>query len=95
MQGLYGVATKILEADGDPINPATQEKQLTQMMSKIATNSTDSNIVYVGRAVIGSSDSSAVWQIVKYDDSVSEVGLFADTGNYSQIWDNRESLTYL
>jgi len=52
-----------------------------------------STYVYVGRAESGSATSSAVWRICRITKS-SGVKLWADSGKYSQIWDNRASLTY-
>ena len=68
--------------------------QLSQLMVRIATNSSDDSITYVGRAPIGSATSSGVWQITKYDESVSEVSKFAGDGKYNQIFNSRESLSY-
>jgi hypothetical protein len=82
-------------------DPATESKQddivenqLSQLMVRIATNSADTSITYVGRAPIGSATSSAVWQITKYDESVSEISKFAGGGAYNQVFSSRESLTY-
>ena len=82
-------------------NQATEDKQddiianqLSQLMVRIATNSSDGSITYVGRAPIGSATSSGVWQITKYDESVSEVSKFAGDGKYNQIFNSRESLSY-
>lgn len=57
------------------------------------------NITYVGKAPIGSSQSSAGWQIMKMDESGTPTTLaitWADgNANYDNVWDNRTSLTYL
>lgn len=73
---------------------ATEAKQISQMMTRIATKSTDSNITYTGMAPINSLTSDAVWKITRYDESVSEISKFAGNGQFNQIWDNRESLSY-
>lgn len=51
---------------------------------------------YVGKAVVGSSGAGAVWQIKRIDESASPdvVILYAGTGVFNQIWDNRASLSY-
>lgn len=54
-------------------------------------------ITYVGKATVGSSPSSPVWQIQKLDESgtpVTTVITWAGGGSFNQIWDNRTSLTY-
>lgn len=51
---------------------------------------------YVGKAAIGSSDASAVWQIIRYPSADFSEGLYADgDANFDNVWDDRESLTYL
>ena len=75
-------------------NLASKDAQLSNMMSRVATDSVDDCIVYCGRAKKGSGSDEAIWQIVRYDESVDEISMFAGTGIYDQIWDNRESLSY-
>lgn len=86
---------EIIGADGVLKNPAIEANQISQMMTRIATNSGDSDITYTGMAKIGSDSAGAVWKITKYDDSVDEIAKFAGTGIFDQIWDNRESLSYV
>ena len=85
---------KSIDSDGKEINPAEKEKQISQMMTRIATDSSDSCIVYTGMAEIGSETSEAVWKITRYDESVDEVAKFVDNGEFTQIWDNHEALVY-
>ena len=68
--------------------------QLSQFMTRIATKSDDAEITYVGQAFIGSSSALAVWKITRYDERIDEVAKFADRGLYTQIWDDKETLTY-
>lgn len=54
---------------------------------------------YMGRAVPGSLSASAVWQIKKFlynsDYLISSVVWASGSIDFSNIWDNRASLTYL
>lgn len=57
----------------------------------------DSNypLTYVGIALPGSDESSAVWQIKLINETIGLVVTFADgNANFDNIWDNRESLIY-
>ena len=56
-----------------------------------------SGVTYIGKAGIGSTTSSAVWQVQKLDESgspITTVIKWADSGQFTQIWNNRTSLTY-
>lgn len=58
-------------------------------------DATTVNAVYIGKANIGSSTSSAVWQIAKLDTTSGLVKKWADgDANFNNIFDNRASLTY-
>lgn len=46
------------------------------------------NIVYIGQAVSGASNSSAVWRITKVDKTVTDNVTVTHTGN-TAIWNNR------
>jgi len=88
------VTAKIEDILEEDINPSTKEKQISQMMTRVATDSSDSCIVYTGMAEIGAETSEAVWKITRYDESVDEVAKFVDNGEFTQIWDNHEALVY-
>lgn len=59
---------------------------------------TTTNVTYLGKAAIGSSTSSGVWQIRKIDESSTPVTLqgkwAGGSASFSNVWDNRASLTY-
>lgn len=58
---------------------------------------TTSNVTYIGKAKIGSATSSTVWQIMKVDETTTDVTVitWADgNDNFDNIWDNRASLSY-
>lgn len=58
-------------------------------------DSGDSNIEYVGKAVIGAVTSGAVWQIIKIDETTGTVITWADGDeDFNNIYDNREALSY-
>ncbi len=59
-------------------------------------DSTDSKVSYIGKATIASDTGDAVWKIQKMDENDGTVITWADgNDNYDNIYDNRESLTYL
>lgn len=54
------------------------------------------SLIYHGKAFTGSSTSLPVWRIWRFDTSVhpnSEI-LKADADAFTQVWDNRLTLTY-
>ena len=74
-------------------NPATEET-LAGTMSIAVDETSTVGVIYVGKAAIGSSISSPVWQVKKiYEDSTPSQ--WADgNSNFDNVWDNRPSLTY-
>lgn len=51
---------------------------------------------YIGEAAVGTATSAAAWSIKRVDDTndPDSTILYAGTGAYDQIWDNRVGLTY-
>jgi hypothetical protein len=63
--------------------------------TRIATDTGDSNITYIGKAQIGEATSAESWQIQKIDETDGTVITWADgDDSFNNIWDNRESLSY-
>ena len=62
---------------------------------QVAEKSGDSNILYVGKAAIGSLTSAEVWQIMKVDETSGTIVTYADgDDNYDNEFDEREALSY-
>ena len=80
-------------AFGIRINPKTEDSYALRV-----DDATTTNITYVGKAAIGSDSAAAVWSIKKIDQTgtpVTTVITYANgNNNFSNIWDNRTSLTY-
>jgi hypothetical protein len=71
---------------GQSVQPPT----LTTRMDTVG------DLTYVGKAVIGSADGSAVWQIQRIDETSGIVIKWADgNSNFDNIWSNHLALTYL
>jgi len=51
---------------------------------------------YIGEAAVGTATSAASWRIKRVDDTSDPDStiLYAGTGAFDQVWDNRSSLTY-
>lgn len=64
--------------------------------TKLAVNSVDSTITYVGKAAMSSLSSSSVWQIKRLTETGSNLDIEWADGDafYDNIWDNREALSY-
>lgn len=66
-----------------------------ELAVNVQENSGDSNILYVGKATIGTATSAASWQIMRVNTTTGTVVDFADgDDSYDNIFDNRESLSY-
>jgi len=63
----------------------------------ILDGTTTANVKYVGEAAIGSATSAACWRIKKLDKTTSNVLIIkwaGTTSTFSQVWDNRGTLSY-
>lgn len=60
----------------------------------LRANAGDPDITYVGKAVPGTATSAAAWQIASLDENTNLDLLYADGGAFTQVYDNREGLTY-
>lgn len=77
----------------------TIEPQLDELVGEytVAYDYSGTDLIYSGRAPMGSAKSAAVWQIRKYTYSTGNLVdiQWADgDSNYDNIWNNRASLTY-
>lgn len=53
------------------------------------------NTTYVGEAAVGSLPSQAVWRISRIVSAGNlTISLYADSGLFNQVWDNRAGLIY-
>jgi hypothetical protein len=89
-------ASGVLDAEGALVNPATNDVLLDIdgiYALRYNTDSVNSNLLYVGEAVVGSSDSDSVWRIMRLNSSSGEIKWAADA-QFTQIYLNRESLVY-
>lgn len=52
-------------------------------------------ITYIGEAVPGTATSVGEWRVKKIDETTADTTIkYAGGGVFSQVWDNRASLTY-
>ena len=74
-----------------------RERTLTSYpyIYKMAYDGSD-NLEYLGTAPTGAATSEAKWKIVKmtYSGTNMQDFLYADGGQFTQIWDNRAALSY-
>jgi hypothetical protein len=74
------------------IQSDTANKTLTVRLDEVSDT-----LFYVGKAVVGSVDANAVWQIVRY--TTTGVILKSEYANgaeaFNQIWNDRATLTYV
>lgn len=55
---------------------------------------TDTNLVYLGKALPGSATSDAAWQIKRYNKSAGTMTFADDVTAFTKIWDSRTGYTY-
>ncbi len=61
----------------------------------VRVDDSDDDVTYVGKAAIGSTNSSSVWQIKKIDSTSGADITWADGNNsFDNIWDDRLGLSY-
>lgn len=78
--------------------PAQSQEDLTSLAALYSVRvdkTSQSGIIYVGKASVASVDGDNVWQISKVDTSILSVKWAEGNTNFTNIWDNRLSLTYL
>ena len=88
-------------ATGSVISPATEEKQdeiIAALGGGVRIKKIDEALpyTYIGEANVGTATSAASWRIKRVDDTSDPDStiLYAGTGAFDQVWDNRSSLTY-
>jgi hypothetical protein len=89
--GAKRVVTYSYDAATDTLNPTTDADRA------LATRLDDSAdpITYIGKAVVGSAESAAVWQIAKLDTTSGLVKTWAGNAGFTNVWEDRTSLTYI
>lgn len=55
---------------------------------------TDTNLVYLGKALPGSATSDAAWQIKRYNKSAGHMSFADDETTFTKTWDSRTGYTY-
>lgn len=75
--------------------PVSATISTTNYTTRIEEDSGDANITYIGNAVIGSAEASAVWQIKRLDATTGLVKLWRDgNDSYDNAWSTREAGSY-
>lgn len=81
---------KVLNPDGSSIGSLSGS---TVYESRNDTT-TDTNLVYLGKALPGSATSDAAWQIKRYNKSAGTMTFADDVTTFTKTWDDRTSYTY-
>jgi hypothetical protein len=95
--GVYDA--KVANSQGQFVNPATEEKQdaiisaVTSIYTTLWDSATTANTIYIGEATPGTTSDQALWRIQKINTSTGKIE-WADGGAFTQVYDNKESLTY-
>ena len=94
-------AVQLRSENGTILNPATEEKQdeiIASLGGGVRIKKIDEALpyTYIGEAAVGTATSAASWRVKRIDDTndPDSTILYAGTGVFDQVWDNRASLTY-
>ncbi len=72
-----------------------KRKTAENLSVRVAVDTGDGNVTYIGKATAGSSESDAVWQIQKVDEtSGTEITWEDGNDNFDNKWSERESGSY-
>lgn len=85
--GSGGIQTSLIENDRVKVSSETEDLA-------VRLDNTESPVLYIGKAVIGSAEDAPVWQIAKLDTESGLVKTWSGGGNFTQVWDDRGSLVY-
>jgi len=55
---------------------------------------TDANLVYLGKALPGSLESDAAWQIKRYNKSAGHMSFADDETTFTKVWSDRATYNY-
>lgn len=96
-----GNGTPYIDGTGKPVNvvlsggaiPVVSGGGVTYI-TILRANAGDPDITYIGKALPGTATSDSAWQIASLDENTNLDLLYADGGAFTQVYDNREGLTY-
>ncbi len=75
--------------------PKKQDVSLIPLISTFLSDDVGTGVTYIGEAEPGASTAAAKWRIQKLDESTVDFNRkWAGKGQFTQIWDNRLTLTY-
>ncbi len=73
--------------------PGSSSSSSTSYESRNDTT-TDTNLVYLGKAIPGTATSAASWQIKRYNKSAGHMSFADDVTTFTKEWDSRTSYSY-
>ena len=65
----------------------------TSVFTTLWDSTTTPDTIYIGKAIPGTTSDQALWRIKRINTATGKVE-WADGGAFTQVYDNRESLTY-
>lgn len=96
-----GNGTPYIDGTGKPMNVVLSGGAIPVVSGGSVTYITilrektgDPQTTYIGKALPGTATSDASWQIASLDENTNLDLLYADGGAFTQVYDNREGLTY-
>ena len=90
MKAVFPTELKVVNPDGSSIGSLSG----STAYQSFNDTTTDTNLVYLGKATAGSDATDAAWQIKRYNKSAGTMTFADDTVTFTKIWDNRTGYTY-
>lgn len=91
MKPVFPTELKVVNPDGSSIGSVSGS---TTYITILRAKTGDPETTYVGKAAPGTATSDAAWQIASLDENTNLDLLYADGGAFTQVYDDREGLTY-
>lgn len=96
-----GNGTPYIDSTGKPVNVELTvdgkipvEAGATSTYESRNDTTTDTNLVYLGKAVPGTLTSDSAWQIKCYNKSAGHMSFADDVTTFTKVWDNRSTYGY-
>lgn len=90
MKPVFPTQLKVVNPDGSSIGSLSG----SSYYESFTDTTTDTNLVYLGKAEAGTATSSAAWQIKRYNKTTGHMSFADDITTFTKTWDSRTSYSY-
>ena len=90
MKPVFPAQIQVVNPDGSSIGSLSG----SSYYEAFNDTTTDTNLVYLGKATPGSATSDAAWQVKRYNKTTGQMSFADDVTTFTKIWDNRSTYGY-